>query len=714
MSGALQPELKVGTVVDVVKALDQSNDDALKQRTTINRTEIIIRFIRQAQMGLSAPEGVNLALCFTIQSTPSKKNRILQVTCGGCGANTCAFGVTAKFCKETGIGTIRSICTKHSMRLTQDGQSSGDGGGQIKMRRAPGEDILLALAGLSTADLSTCEHPERLLEEKLTKQGVSRPISALQQIARRHRGGQKGLAEAATEVDPDEDHVEAPPSAAASTEDDDMGAVSSSLLLLSQPQLQSPEDAVVHSRPLSPYEEDDGRRASFDECKNDMGPLPGSFDLTTRADIFLNLDADDAADNVSVETSEQYPVSELGSTLQELIVDVTGTVESEGGDAIDSTMPAPMAVAVTRSSVRRSERKPAVQPIPRGLELMFHTKNPSCFSRRIEVLHSGPPNVLRCSKFLTDVELLHFNKICTQYEAKFEASFTEGAEGEASYTDQRTSWFLTIDKSQDTHTRTIESRAADMMGLPQENIEPMQIVRYTRGQQFSMHHDAGTISEDDDTMIAIVQPKRLTTIFVYLNDLPYGQGHTEFPYLANLSVQPRAGDAILFCNLLRDGTGDYRVCHKACPVQDQLIKYGLNIWIADKSFAEYSLVKPIIKIDPKSAFSVQGSAFALADAAKSSFERELTKIGLASDIVAAKIVRDEVLSTSYGEHEKSLRSTRRSGGIGDDDVRYEKKGRLTEDSVHETSILPAATTSLRLRGGHGSSKRKAIDPSQLR
>ena len=49
----------------------------------------------------------------------------------------------------------------------------------------------------------------------------------------------------------------------------------------------------------------------------------------------------------------------------------------------------------------------------------------------------------------------------------------------------------------------------------------------------------------EDDSIDIVYPKRLITFFIYLNNLPYGQGHTEFPRLG-LSVQPVRGAALLF------------------------------------------------------------------------------------------------------------------------------------------------------------------------
>jgi prolyl 4-hydroxylase len=89
-------------------------------------------------------------------------------------------------------------------------------------------------------------------------------------------------------------------------------------------------------------------------------------------------------------------------------------------------------------------------------------------------------------------------------------------------------------------TRLIEDRAATLVGLPSAHVEPLQIVSYTKGQYFNLHHDAGTLDEDEET-VELVPPKRIITLFVYLNDVSdEGEGSTEFPYLG-VKVQPLKG-----------------------------------------------------------------------------------------------------------------------------------------------------------------------------
>ena len=47
---------------------------------------------------------------------------------------------------------------------------------------------------------------------------------------------------------------------------------------------------------------------------------------------------------------------------------------------------------------------------------------------------------------------------------------------------------------------------SDLISLSSDFVEPLQIVSYTGGQKFDLHHDAGTLTEDGD--IEIVQPRR--------------------------------------------------------------------------------------------------------------------------------------------------------------------------------------------------------------
>jgi prolyl 4-hydroxylase len=153
----------------------------------------------------------------------------------------------------------------------------------------------------------------------------------------------------------------------------------------------------------------------------------------------------------------------------------------------------------------------------------------------------------------------------------------------------RTSNFIHLSKGQDSIVRRIEAKAADLVGMAQSFVEPLQIVRYKEGQFFDVHHDAGTLL--DDGSVELVAPRRFATLFLYLNTLPDGQGHTEFP-LAGVSMRPERGCGVLWCNINKQGEPDPRTIHKACPVVGKgVVKYGVNVWISENNHQSLALVK---------------------------------------------------------------------------------------------------------------------------
>jgi len=247
--------------------------------------------------------------------------------------------------------------------------------------------------------------------------------------------------------------------------------------------------------------------------------------------------------------------------------------------------------------MRRSERK-CPFTIPSRLKNLFHSdsdQDPSLPSNMQQVCDQ--PNIYLIKNFLNEGDIQHFDKICTLYSMKFASSFTEDEYNCEVLNDYRTSTFIHLSKSQDAIIRRIEERAANLIGISSQNIEPLQIVSYRDGQKFDTHHDAGTYNEDDGE-VELVSPRRYATLFVYLNTLPSGQGHTEFPAASPvLSVTPQKGDGVLFCNILPDGQADPLTIHRACPVDKGYMKFGVNIWMSEANHQPLALVKSKTLVD---------------------------------------------------------------------------------------------------------------------
>jgi len=138
--------------------------------------------------------------------------------------------------------------------------------------------------------------------------------------------------------------------------------------------------------------------------------------------------------------------------------------------------------------------------------------------------------------------------------------------------------------------RNIERRACDIVKASVHHIEPLQVVRYSSGEYFDLHHDIGElfIEKGDKGFVEVVPTLRVFTIFVYLNTLPKDQGgETAFPYVG-LDISPLQGSAVLFSNVNpNEGNApNLRLAHSALPCKgSDVCKLGLNIWIIDTNLS---------------------------------------------------------------------------------------------------------------------------------
>jgi prolyl 4-hydroxylase len=230
------------------------------------------------------------------------------------------------------------------------------------------------------------------------------------------------------------------------------------------------------------------------------------------------------------------------------------------------------------------------------------------------------PHIYIIDNFLTETELNHCHSIIQQ--AKFQKSFVDASETTKSSssstsimttttarvdTEHRTSTFVSVAKQADRIIAAMERKSAELLGLHVDRLEPLQLVRYQKDQFFGVHHDLGTLIDDDGDEYGTVElpPKsthvkrRLVTLFCYLNTVEQG-GCTYFPALRDprtttmkdttmttmqeLRVAPVRGRAVLFCNILKDGDADPRTIHAGEPVRGSkgTVKYGMNIWACEE------------------------------------------------------------------------------------------------------------------------------------
>jgi prolyl 4-hydroxylase len=90
----------------------------------------------------------------------------------------------------------------------------------------------------------------------------------------------------------------------------------------------------------------------------------------------------------------------------------------------------------------------------------------------------------------------------------------------------------------------IEQRIAQLTGLPLENGEGIQILRYPVGAESTPHFDYLVPSNDTNRASIARSGQRIATLIIYLNDVA-GGGETTFPS-AGSAVVPQKGNAVYF------------------------------------------------------------------------------------------------------------------------------------------------------------------------
>lgn len=187
------------------------------------------------------------------------------------------------------------------------------------------------------------------------------------------------------------------------------------------------------------------------------------------------------------------------------------------------------------------------------------------------VVHQEP-RMSVVPNFLTDEEAEHLLQLA-------EPSWTPSLVGSGTYktadeskdlknkpSQNRTSYSCMLRSGQTDIVKGVEFRLAQLAGIDVDYLERLNMVRYAPGQFFNKHHDGR------------FRPK---TVFVYLNDLPEGDGgETFFPELG-VKFVPRKGCAVMWSNILSEQKEDLRMVHMGLA-PETAIKYGVNCFFNDK------------------------------------------------------------------------------------------------------------------------------------
>ena len=151
-------------------------------------------------------------------------------------------------------------------------------------------------------------------------------------------------------------------------------------------------------------------------------------------------------------------------------------------------------------------------------------------------------------------------------------------------TKERTSQQAWLDRTELSCLKRASEQIAKLVGIPVENQEKWQVIRYKQNQHYNYHFDAcneETGKHDYETCIADNYNRgwghRLYTFLIYLNNVDEG-GETHFPLL-NKKFKPKKNCAILWNNLTDDQSKSHPYSkHAGMPVIKGT-KWAINVWI---------------------------------------------------------------------------------------------------------------------------------------
>jgi prolyl 4-hydroxylase len=124
---------------------------------------------------------------------------------------------------------------------------------------------------------------------------------------------------------------------------------------------------------------------------------------------------------------------------------------------------------------------------------------------------------------------------------------------------------------EDPAIHALNRRLAAVSGTAWDQGEPLQMLRYSPGQQYRNHLD----------YVPGLDNQRVKTALVYLNT-GFEGGETAF-VKAGLMIKARKGNAIVFRNILPDGRCDPMCEHAGLPIT-RGVKYLASRWIRERCY----------------------------------------------------------------------------------------------------------------------------------
>jgi prolyl 4-hydroxylase len=176
--------------------------------------------------------------------------------------------------------------------------------------------------------------------------------------------------------------------------------------------------------------------------------------------------------------------------------------------------------------------------------------------------------------FITDDEREY---ILEKAESEFEDSIILGGT-DKNIRKSKTAWI----SRNDPVIKPIIKRVCDLTGIPHENAEKLQVVKYQPDGYYKEHHDAACDPGKQSYEFEQNGGQRKVTMLIYLSD-EFEGGATRFPNL-DMELKPDMNSGILFYPLQKNGDKCHpHALHAGLPVETGE-KYIANVWLRESAF----------------------------------------------------------------------------------------------------------------------------------
>lgn len=188
------------------------------------------------------------------------------------------------------------------------------------------------------------------------------------------------------------------------------------------------------------------------------------------------------------------------------------------------------------------------------------------------------PVIYVFDNFIAEEEIVSIVDTARSKMQRAQVSFQHGG-GES---DGRTGSNCWVDLFHNPTIAGLSKRVSELVGIPLQNAESLQVIHYGVAQQYQAHFDAWDWGTEAGERCMARGGQRLVTCLLYFNDVEEGGG-TAFPEL-DLEVRAKRGRMVLFHNV-HPGTNEKHKSslHGGLPVEKGE-KWACNFWFRERSY----------------------------------------------------------------------------------------------------------------------------------